>query len=383
LTTAWREPAKETTVTLADDEAAVAAAQAAASKADQALNSAIAQLETDANAPPPVEPPLVLAAIPVTDVNAGSSISVALVASGGDGNYVWTLGAKQAPAPPAGLTLAAGSNVVRGLLAAGTYAVPVTCTDGTLTASETFTIVVAPLSPTNEVPLVPKGTLIPGGAPVKRWAFAGLATLPADWAPSWFGDGNTQNGTKMSSALVSMGPAGVNLGITATQGSIISTNPSDGQHASGTGYQVVPTASQPVYVQFLGKGLTAATLKNWLALWLDGQSWPADSEIDVMEAFGNFEAHLEFPNGSGGVSNPGLVGGSFVPGDHSFGVLWKLGSAQVFYDGLSIGTLNAPGYLNEPMYLIAENSKSSGQAGVPSTLTVSEVAVWQGTLVAA
>jgi hypothetical protein len=325
--------------------------------------------------------PVVVTAIPVDDVIAGASISIVLQATGGTGAYTWTL---QADAP-AGVSLALGTNVIRGMIqAVGNYPFHVACSDGlNPTVIAPVEIDVAP-APSHLSPAVPKGTLIPGGAPVKAWKFAGLAKLPAEWAPSWFGSGNTQNGTLMLSSNVTMGPDGVNLALTASSGALISTNPNDGQHPGGTGYQVVPTAQQPVFVQFAGVNMTADTLKAWLAVWLDGQSWPADSEIDVMEAFAAWWAHLEFPDGKGGVSNPGQTGGSFVPGNHTFGVLWELGSAAIFYDGLSIGPpLLAPGYLNEPMYLIAENSKPSGSAATPSTFTISEIDVWQGALVPA
>ena len=228
---------------------------------------------------------------------------------------------------------------------------------------------------------MPAGTSVPTVL-LEDWEFAGLRALPTAWAPSWFGNGNTQNGTLMESANVTMGANGVNLGITATSGSIISTNPNDGQHARGTGFQCQPTTPKPVYVEYQLKSLTAAALENWIGVWMDGQNWPLTGEVDVMESFDSFTFHIEYGPagttfGEAGFENPGGSGGDFVPGTHTFGVLWTTKGVTFYYDGVKVGSETAS--LTGPMYLVAENSNpSSGAAPTPATVTLGYVRVWQG-----
>ncbi len=235
--------------------------------------------------------------------------------------------------------------------------------------------------PLSVLPDVPSGTSVPTVL-LQDWEFAGLRALPTAWAPSWFGNGNTQNGTLMESANVTMGANGVNLAVTATSGSIISTNPNDGQHTHGTGFQLQPTASKPVYVEYQLRSLTAAALENWIGVWMNGQNWPLTGEIDVMESLGSFTYHIEYGPagttfGDAGFENPGGSGGDFVPGTHTFGLLWTTKGVTFYYDGVKVGSETAS--LTGPMYLVAENSNPlSGAAPTPATVTLGYVRVWQG-----
>ena len=107
-----------------------------------------------------------------------------------------------------------------------------------------------------------------------------------------------------------------------TSGGLVSTNPDDGQ-AGHTGFQIAPTPGKPVFVEFKatlpadGDGQVA----NWPALWLDGQTWPQDGEIDVMEGGGRFH-RLPHPLRHRQRARPRADTVNDLSGTHTYGVLW-------------------------------------------------------------
>jgi hypothetical protein len=194
------------------------------------------------------------------------------------------------------------------------------------------------------------------------------------WAPSWFGNQSQQNGTVMSASNVSVGASGLALQLTANAtGGIVSSNPDDNQPGH-TGFQVAPTAGDPVYVEFQATLPASANgqIANWPALWLDGQTWPEDGEIDVMEGLGGYAAfHLHYGTG-GGTSQGGAA--NDLSGTHTYGVLWTTSGFTYIYDGAVVGTINVS--LTSPMYLVMENSSGSGPTVLPATMDVRYVRVW-------
>jgi beta-glucanase (GH16 family) len=146
-----------------------------------------------------------------------------------------------------------------------------------------------------------------------------------------------------------------------------------------TGFQIAPSVGKPVYVEYKAT-LPAADgqIAHWPALWLTGQDWPQDGEIDVMEGFGtSSQYHVRYGT-PGDVTTRGGVGGT-TAGTHTFGVLWTTVDITFVYDGSVVGSI--PVSLTSPMYLIMENSLSYSGANapslVPSTMTVRYVRVWQ------
>ena len=199
------------------------------------------------------------------------------------------------------------------------------------------------------------------------------------WAPEWFNDGATQNGTVLKASNVSVGSNGLGLNLAADgTGAIVSTDPDD--HVAGhTGFQIAPTPGNPVYIEFnvTVPASPSGDIANWPALWLDGQNWPEDGEIDVMEGLGGSAAyHLHFgTTGEGADAEGASVNTS--PGTHTYGAMWTTTGVTFFYDGVDVGTLNES--LTSPEYLVMENSDSSGGPSLlPATLTVRYVRVWQG-----
>ena len=128
--------------------------------------------------------------------------------------------------------------------------------------------------------------------------------------------------------------------------------------------------------------MTAAALKNWIGLWINGQNWPLTGEIDGVETLGKLTYHVRYGPagktfGDPGLESPGRWGGDFVPGTHTFGVLWTTKGVTFYYDGVKVGSGTAS--LTGTMYLIAENSNpSSGAAPTPATVTLGYVHMWRG-----
>lgn len=215
------------------------------------------------------------------------------------------------------------------------------------------------------------------------WNFKTLTGLPKALVPSWFGNTGKQNATTMLAANVSLVEEGLQLALTASAtGAIVSSNPSDGQHASGAGYQVAPTAEYPVYIEFNGLVLPVVSgqvaggkVANWPALWLDGQVWPGDGEIDVMEGLsGTLAYHIHY--GSGGGSAQGKAVSYVTPPDR-VGVLWTPTAQTFFYEGVNVGATNEA--LTSPQYILMENSlaiSGTPPSLLPANFIVGRCTVW-------
>jgi beta-glucanase (GH16 family) len=197
------------------------------------------------------------------------------------------------------------------------------------------------------------------------------------WSPTWFANGSVSNGTAMQSSNVSVGANGLALQLNSAQsGGLVSSNPDDSQ-SGHTGFQIAPTTAKPVFVEFKAT-LPAGSngqVANWPALWLDGQTWPEDGEIDVMEGLGGYAAyHIHYGSGSG--TSQGTTVNT-VSGTHTYAVLWTTTGFTFLYDGAVVGTLSEA--LTSPMYLVMENSMSydgTGPTVVPATMNVRYVRVW-------
>jgi beta-glucanase (GH16 family) len=119
---------------------------------------------------------------------------------------------------------------------------------------------------------------------------------------------------------------------------------------------------------------TPAGAGLWPAFWLDGQHWPNDGEIDVLEAYGTdvstFHYHYEGGAPGGGTNIAGATAGW-----HTYAVYWNATSTTWYYDGKQVYSMATP--VNDPMYLVLNLGVNSDAAAVPATMRVSYVKVWQ------
>jgi hypothetical protein len=243
-------------------------------------------------------------------------------------------------------------------------------------------------SSTTNGPLVPTG--VPG-----TWnlifddEFTGTSLNAANWSTGWFGSGIT--GAVSSSEPECYDPSHVveansELDLNLTQESescggktqpytsgIVTTN---GKFSFTYGFVEVRA-----WLPALANGQAA----DWPAIWLDGQSWPNDGEIDLMEGLGGSVcAHWHGPtNGGAGYGAGGGTGcpaGTFTGGWHTFAADWEPGSVTFYYDGKDIGSVtNSTSTITGfPMYVILNLAgEPGGGTTAPATLRIKYVRVWQ------
>lgn len=120
---------------------------------------------------------------------------------------------------------------------------------------------------------------------------------------------------------------------------------------------------------------------NWAAFWLNGTSWPAHGEIDVMECLSSSVAWHYHWGGSevrtAGRTPPGWR--NDMPGSsgwHTFGVDWAPGRATFYYDGKKVAT-HTTGIRGEPHYLVLNLGLAGSRVKAPQTMEVEYVRVWQ------
>jgi Ca2+-binding RTX toxin-like protein len=130
------------------------------------------------------------------------------------------------------------------------------------------------------------------------------------------------------------------------------------------------------YIEF--RAILPAENGIWTALWTNGQNWPADGEIDVMES-GLPSASTQAWNyqRSSGVTGEGLP----IPGAstrwHTYAAFWEPGRIRWYFDGNLVGT-ETSGVVGVPHYLAltATDWRPANPSG-PATTRVDYVRVWQ------
>ena len=118
----------------------------------------------------------------------------------------------------------------------------------------------------------------------------------------------------------------------------------------------------------------AGKISNWPAFFLDGQTWPKDGELDVMEGLSG-KAGWHFHSPAGG---PGDTSSADFTGWHVYGALWEPGAVTYYYDGVEVGKITT-GITSSPMYLILNYGVSDvigGPTAVPSEMLVDYVHVY-------
>ena len=118
---------------------------------------------------------------------------------------------------------------------------------------------------------------------------------------------------------------------------------------------------------------------DWPGVWLDGQNWPEDGEIDIAEGLGGRVcAHFHGPadpQGIGAGNGAGCPGGTYTDGWHTFAANWEPGIITYYYDGVDIGSV-ASGVTSAPMFVVLDYA-AGHPFQAPVTMKIDYVRVWQ------
>jgi hypothetical protein len=237
-------------------------------------------------------------------------------------------------------------------------------------------------------------TVEPAAAVPGKWKsiltenFSGKTLNPKLWQAGWFGTGitssvNTNDRACDSSSQVKV--AGGQLRITAKRASIvcggvrhsftsgvISSNPA--ALGRGKGFQFTHGLIEfRVKVPGDGKGHCA----NWPSLWINGQQWPTDGEVDAFECLDGATTWNLHTGIGGGAYRPvtNRVKGNWV-GWHTVAIDWTAHQAIAYFDGKKIGSNRYT--VNHPNYIVISNQIRVGAKLVlPSTLAVDWVRVYK------
>lgn len=232
-------------------------------------------------------------------------------------------------------------------------------------------------------PTPPVAGTVPRGIP-GNWhltfddEFTGTALNPV-WCPGWFGRGssgpvNSEENGPYDSRNVTVRGGSLRLTETGHTGALVSTNPADGCHGSNPGF-----AFRYGVIEFrawLPPGPHG--LADWPALWTDGQHWPQDGEIDVMEGLdGTAATHYHYGSGENDwhPDNGTTVDGDWAGGWHTFAVDREPGSVTTYYDGHRVWH-TTQGVVDTPMYPILDYTVHSGNTALPGTMKIDYVRVW-------
>ena len=209
--------------------------------------------------------------------------------------------------------------------------------------------------------------------------FTGTSLNKTNWAPYWFSDGTLNPGSNTRGYASNVTVNGqLNLRLNnLTNGASVSSNPHGGAKA---GFQFSYGYAEAQLTLPTNSGVIA----HWPSWWLDGQHWPTDGEIDIMEGLSGHAAwHYHYDSGGGLDSHP--IGGNIntSPGTHIYGVNWYPGHLDFYYDGTRVASAsnaNLSGgatISSSPMYLILAHDAGS-QSG-SATMVAHYVRVFQPT----
>ncbi|GAA2487788.1 hypothetical protein GCM10010276_27860 [Streptomyces longisporus] len=210
--------------------------------------------------------------------------------------------------------------------------------------------------------------------------FDGTNLDGSKWNPNWLGCSGCVTPPVNSSEEAAYSPSQVSVsgGYLHLKAIQQSTTVNGKTHPYVSGLVESNGKAQFTYGAFEARIYTPASgtqIANWPAFWTDGQNWPTDGEMDVMEGLsGSACYHFHSPAGGPG----GCAPGSYT-GWHTYGAEWKPGAVTYYYDGKQVGQITS-GITSAPMYLILNNAVSSTYGGptqVPADMMVDYVRVWQ------
>jgi len=214
--------------------------------------------------------------------------------------------------------------------------------------------------------------------------FNGTGLNTADWSTGWFGSGitapaNSSEDNCDDPAEVSEGGGVLNLSL------VQQSENCGGQEDYAAGVVSTMNTYSFTYgfiearVWLPGVSGNPGEVANWPGVWTDGQNWPQDGEIDIVEGLhGQACAHFHGPDNPGGIAagdGNGCAGGNYTNGWHTFAADWEPGSITYYYDGTDIGSLTS-GITSAPQFIVLDNA-AGGDLSTPATMMIDYVRVWQ------
>ncbi|NUK24625.1 glycoside hydrolase family 16 protein [Streptomyces lunaelactis] len=211
--------------------------------------------------------------------------------------------------------------------------------------------------------------------------FNGTRLDSSKWNPNWLGCPTCITKPVNAAELGAYAPSQVRVrgGSLHLKAERRQTTASDGKtYAYRSGLVESDGKAEFTYGAFEARIYTPASgtqIANWPAFWTNGQSWPEDGEMDVMEGLsGRACYHFHSPSGGPG----GCAPGDFT-GWHTYGAEWNPGSVMYYYDGKQVGRITT-GITSSPMYLILNYGISTEHGGplvTPADMMTDYVRVWQ------
>ncbi|MGO9956541.1 MAG: family 16 glycosylhydrolase, partial [Solirubrobacteraceae bacterium] len=210
--------------------------------------------------------------------------------------------------------------------------------------------------------------------------FGGSALDTSNWSTGWFGSGLTDGANTLEQDCYSPSEVSVSGGA-LTLSAIADSQTCGGVTQPYTSGMITTDGKfQFTYGAFEARVWTpgsGSTIADWPAFWADGQNWPTDGEVDVLEGMqGKACYHFIYPG-----NNPGgctTVAGA-AAGWHTYAADWEPGSITYYYDGTRVWQ-QSTGVTSSPMYLILNLALSTGISApdvAPAQMKVDYVRVWQ------
>ncbi len=231
---------------------------------------------------------------------------------------------------------------------------------------------------------------LPVGGPAGAWRllfrdeFSGSALDLSTWRPNWFGTSDTaitnppdrgHSDSCIDPGMASVAGGELRLSVEPRRcagheyaGALVSSNP-----VAGGDFQFTYG-----YVEF--RAILPAENRDWSALWVNGQRWPNDGEIDVVESgLPSAEAQKwHYHDSTVGIAGGRVAIPSASTRWHTYAAAWEPGRVRWYYDGELISTV-ATGPIGSPHYVVMSTSDWRAEnPAAPGTTRIDYVRVWKG-----